>query len=237
MQSIIERLKAKDWTQAAEDLHTQGYSHLPRVLTWAECAALTAAYTQPDAYRKTIQMERYRFGQGQYKYFRYPLPSLIADIRATVYPFLAPVGNRWMEVLGETTRYPPDLEDLLASCRAHGQTEPTALILSYTTGGFNTLHQDLYGDVYFPMQLVLFLDEPDEDYTGGEFVLTEQVPRAQSKATVLTPRRGDMLVFTTSFRPIKGSRGYYRAHVKHGVSPVRGGHRHTVGIIFHDAVS
>lgn len=237
MQSIIERLKDKDWTRAAEDLHTQGYALLPRVLTLAECAALTQGYTDPGAYRKTIQMERYRFGQGQYKYFRYPLPELLAGIRATVYPFLAPVGNRWMEVLGDTTRYPATLDGLLASCRAHGQTEPTPLILSYAAGGFNTLHQDLYGDVYFPMQLVLFLDEPGEDYTGGEFVLTEQVPRAQSKATVLTPRRGDMLIFTTSFRPIKGTRGYYRAHVKHGVSPVRGGQRHTVGIIFHDAVS
>ena len=237
METIIERLKERDWTQTAEDLHTQGYALLPRVLTWAECAALTDGYADPDAYRKTVQMERYRFGQGQYKYFRYPLPQLLADIRATVYPFLAPVGNRWMEVLGEPTRYPLIHAQLLDACGSHGQTEPTALILSYAQGGFNTLHQDLYGEVYFPLQLVLFLDEPDEDYTGGEFVLTEQVPRAQSKATVLAPRRGDMLVFTTSFRPIKGSRGYYRAHVKHGVSPVRGGRRHTVGIIFHDATS
>ena len=182
-------------------------------------------------------MERYRFGLGEYKYFQYPLPGLVEDIRRSVYPHLAPVANRWMEALGEKRRYPPEHEALLQVCRDHGQDQPTILILQYGEGGFNTLHQDLYGEVYFPLQLVLFLNEPEEDYTGGEFVLMEQVPRAQSKANVLRPSRGDMLLFTTHSRPARGSRGYYRVHMKHGVSPVHGGKRHTLGIIFHDATA
>lgn len=218
-------------------MHRQGYTLIPDVLQPQECASLIAAYDADQTYRKTISMERYRFGQGTYKYFVYPLPVLINTIRETVYPYLAPIANQWMEALNNNTRFPATHAELKALCQSHHQIHPTVLILKYGAGGFNTLHQDLYGDIYFPMQLVLFLNEPGEDYTGGEFVLTEQIPRAQSKANVLQPRRGDMLLFTTSFRPVKGSRGYYRVNMKHGVSPVHSGQRHTLGIIFHDALS
>lgn len=237
MSTIIERLKAKDWDKAASDMHARGYAVIPGVLTEKECGELIGAYDAGGAYRKTIQMERYRFGMGEYKYFQYPLPELITDIRQTVYPYMAPVANKWMEVLNMDTRFPATHEALKKLCSEHNQTKPTILILKYGKDGFNTLHQDLYGDIYFPMQLVLFLSEPDLEYTGGEFVLTEQIPRAQSKANVLRPRKGDMLLFTTNFRPVKGSRGYYRVNMKHGVSPLHSGNRYTLGIIFHDALN
>jgi len=235
MNAIVESIQQKDWAKAAANLHEKGYAVVPAVLTPEECKDLIDNYAADGRYRKTINMERYRFGKGEYKYFQYPLPALITTIRETVYPFLAPVANRWMEELGLETRFPFDHETLKQRCREKGQEKPTVLILKYGPGGFNTLHQDLYGEVYFPMQLVLFLNEPGEDYTGGEFVLTEQIPRAQSKANVVQPRRGDMLLFTTNFRPQKGSRGWYRVNMKHGVSPVTSGERHTLGIIFHDA--
>jgi hypothetical protein len=233
--NITERLKQKDWARAAESLHRDGYAIVPDVLTQEECNELIGQYENEARYRKTINMERYRFGSGEYKYFQYPLPDQVTVIRETVYPYLAPVANLWMEELELDTRFPLVHGELKQRCREKGQTKPTVLILKYGKGGFNTLHQDLYGEVYFPMQLVLFLNEPGEDYTGGEFVLTEQIPRAQSKANVVQPRRGDMLLFTTNFRPVKGSRGWYRVNMKHGVSPVHGGARHTLGIIFHDA--
>src|SRR5260221_7937308 len=235
MRSIIERLQQKDWGKVAERLHREGYAVVPDVLTLDECKEMISGYDDEARYRKTINMERYRFGSGEYKYFQYPLPPLITTIRGYVYPRLAPVANRWMEELGLEIRYPLTHEELKQRCREKGQTKPTVLILKYGAGGFNTLHQDLYGEIYFPMQLVLFLNEPGEEYTGGEFVLTEQIPRAQSKACVVQPRRGDMLLFTTNFRPVKGNRGWYRVNMKHGVSPVHSGSRHTLGIIFHDA--
>lgn len=237
MKSIIERLQEKNWDQTAEDMHRQGYTIVNNVLSKSECEALTHSYHDNDLYRKTISMERYRFGSGEYKYYRYPLPALINDIRQTVYPHIAAVANKWMEVLNINQRFPASHDALKQICNDHGQIHPTVLILRYGAGGFNTLHQDLYGEIYFPMQLVLFLNEPGDDYSGGEFVLTEQIPRAQSKAIVLQPRRGDMLLFTTNFRPVKGSKGYYRVNMKHGVSPLHTGHRHTLGIIFHDALS
>ncbi|MEZ2444435.1 2OG-Fe(II) oxygenase [Chitinophaga sp. RCC_12] len=237
MKDIKQRLLAHDWQQAATQLNDRGYTLLKGVLGKAECDALINDYQADDTYRKTIVMERYRFGKGEYKYFQYPLPELVTTIRETVYPFIAPVANKWMEVLHIAQRYPDTHAALKAYCHANGQTKPTILILKYGQDGFNTLHQDLYGDIYFPMQLVVFLNEPEEDYTGGEFVLTEQIPRAQSKANVLRPQRGDMLIFTTNFRPVKGSKGYYRVNMKHGVSPVHNGNRHTLGIIFHDALS
>lgn len=224
-----------DWSAAADSLHEQGYALLPGVLDTKECRQLIVMYNDANLYRKTIAMERYRFGKGEYKYFTYPLPHLIQTIREAVYPKLVPVANAWMKALGDARVFPSDLAALLAECRTHGQDKPTVLILQYGEGGHNTLHQDLYGEVFFPMQLVLFLNEPGQDYTGGEFVLVQQTPRAQSKAMVLAPRQGDMLIFTTNFRPVKGSRGYYRVNMKHGVSPVREGSRHTLGIIFHDA--
>jgi len=231
----MKNIQTLDWEGAAASLHEHGYALLPGILNVQECRQLKNAYDDPDLYRKTITMERYRFGKGEYKYFSYPLPPLIQSIRETVYPKLAPVANAWMEALKESVTFPPDLATLQHLCRRHGQDKPTVLILQYGEGGHNTLHQDLYGEVFFPMQLVLFLDEPGRDYTGGEFVLVQQTPRAQSKAIVLTPGQGDMLIFTTNFRPVKGTKGYYRVNMKHGVSPVHQGSRHTLGIIFHDA--
>ena len=235
--TVIERLAASDWQQVAEGLHTKGFAHIPGLLRNEECHQLIGDYHHQELFRKTVIMERYRFGAGEYKYFSYPLPALIQQLREALYPELAPVANRWMAALGIDRHFPAQHTGLLELCRNNGQQLPAALILKYGQGGFNTLHQDLYGDVYFPMQAVLFLNEPGKDYTGGEFVLTEQVPRAQSKAIVLKPGKGDVLVFTTNFRPVKGSKGYYRAAMKHGVSEVGSGERYTVGIIFHDAHS
>lgn len=237
MENIIHQLQAKEWEKITEDLHTKGFSIVENVLDASQCKKMIQLYRAEGIHRKTVVMERYRFGIGEYKYFQYPLPQLISDIRETVYPYLAKVANKWMEVLNIAKVFPLVHEELKQQCHDAGQTKPTVLILKYGKGGFNTLHQDLYGDIYFPMQLVLFLNEPDQDFTGGEFVLTEQIPRAQSKAIVLKPKKGDMLLFTTNFRPVKGSKGYYRVNMKHGVSELHAGNRHTLGIIFHDALS
>lgn len=237
MKDIASRIQGISWDAVAADLNGQGYALVPGVLAKKECSELIRSYNEEGLYRKTISMERYRFGAGEYKYFRYPLPPLLQEIRQTVYPSLASIANGWMEALKEKDRYPPTLEALLNNCREHQQVNPTVLILQYAEGGFNTLHQDLYGDIYFPLQLVLFLNEPGEEYTGGEFVVTEQIPRAQSKAIVLSPKRGDLLFFTTRTRPVKGTKGYYRVNMKHGVSPLRSGKRHTAGVIFHDAIN
>jgi len=235
--SIESQIEAIDWNSVSQGLHEKGYAIIKRLLTSEQCDALIQQYDQPELYRKTITMERYRFGVGEYKYFCYPLPSILQAIRVHIYSGLVPVANAWMKALQIDQQYPTTHEELLAICRTCGQHQPTVLILKYGAGGHNTLHQDLYGDVYFPLQAVLFLNEPGEDYDGGEFVMTQQTPRAQSKAIVLQPKRGDVLVFTTNFRPVKGSIGYYRANMKHGVSNVHTGERHTLGIIFHDAAS
>jgi len=232
MKETIEKL---DWNAISNQLNEYGYALVKKVITGDECDQLAKGYDQTNLYRKTINMERYRFGQGEYKYFNYPLPLIIEEIRNHVYPHLAPVANNWMRVLNINKQFPEIHKELLDECHAHQQTRPTPLILRYDKGGYNTLHQDLYGDIYFPMQLVLFLDEPGKDYDGGEFVLIEQRPRAQSKAIVLKPGKGSILIFTTNFRPVKGAKGYYRVNMKHGVSEVTSGRRHTLGIIFHDA--
>ncbi|HVI48730.1 MAG TPA: 2OG-Fe(II) oxygenase [Chitinophaga sp.] len=234
MKPIADRLKEKDWQQITTTLHRDGFVIVKNMLTAKECDAFVEDYNADNTYRKTINMERYRFGAGEYKYFSYPLPPLITQLREGVYPYIVPVANRWMTELGLATRFPASHAEMKELCNNHGQTKPTALILKYGEGGFNTLHQDLYGEVYFPMQIVFILDQPDEDFTGGEFVITEQIPRAQSKANVLKPGKGDMIIFTTNFRPVKGSRGYYRVSMKHGVSPLHSGSRHSLGIIFHD---
>nr|WP_295928636.1 2OG-Fe(II) oxygenase [uncultured Dyadobacter sp.] len=226
-----------DWTATREQLHQKGYAVLPEALDPTECNHLVDQYGNQSLYRKTIVMERYRFGLGEYKYMSYPLPPIIQSLREQVYPKLAPLANQWMEALKQPTRYPHGFTDFQMLCEAKGQIKPTVLILKYGEGGHNTLHQDLYGDIFFPIQMVIFLSEPDADYTGGEFVLTEQIPRAQSKAIVLKPRKGDVLLFTTNFRPVQGSKGYYRVNMKHGVSEVHSGSRYTLGIIFHDALS
>lgn len=237
MEKIKEQLAKVDWQECGDQLNNRGFALVPGLLDQDQCNALCALYDQPDLYRKTVQMERYRFGYGEYKYFDYPLPGMLGELRKTLYPQLAPTANLWMNVLGIEKRFPGSFAELQAQCHAALQNKPTVLILKYAKGGFNTLHQDLYGELFFPMQALLFLNEPGEEYTGGEFVLTEQVPRAQSRAIVLSPRKGDLLIFTTNFRPVKGSKGYYRVNMKHGVSEVTSGKRHTLGIIFHDALS
>jgi len=215
----------------------RGYVIVPQVLSASECAELRQNYDHPALYRKTITMARYRFGLGEYKYFRYPLPHIITQLREQVYEKILPVANNWMQQLKQDTRFPDTHAEMRARCATNNQLLPTVLILKYGKEGFNTLHQDLYGDIFFPMQMVFMLDEPGEDYTGGEFVITEQIPRAQSKANVLQPRRGDMLIFATNYRPVKGMQGFYKVNMKHGVSPVHSGNRHSLGIIFHDALT
>jgi len=237
MENIEKRIAAYDWEQLSDDLHQKGYAQLPSLLTAEECEQLKWGYDNASFYRKTIVMARYRFGLGEYKYFNYPLPDLIQRIRTNVYPKLAPIANTWFRVLNQDVQFPLEHAELLARCQSNGQEKATVLILKYAAGGFNTLHQDLYGDVYFPMQMVLMLSEPEKDYDGGEFVLTQQIPRAQSKAIVLKPKKGDALIFTTNFKPEKGTRGYYRVNMKHGVSELRNGERYSLGIIFHDASS
>lgn len=234
---MIEKIKAINWENITEEMHGKGYAIIPKLVTNEQCTDLINEYNNQNAYRKTVVMERYRFGLGEYKYFNYPLPNLIQSIRENIYPKLSPIANAWMKVLNIDKIFPATHQQLLEQCHANNQKKATVLILKYGIGGHNTLHQDLYGEVYFPLQTVLFLNEPDEDFTGGEFVLTQQTPRAQSKAIVLKPKRGDMLIFTTNFRPVKGSKGYYRVNMKHGVSEIHSGERHTLGIIFHDALS
>lgn len=237
MHEIADKIEAIDWQAVSDDMNDTGYAVLPGFLTLEHCKSLISRFDNTGEYRKTVVMERYRFGLGSYKYWDYPLPDLVQALRESLYPKLAPIANLWMKVLRLDNCFPTSYKELQAACHAAEQRKPTPLILKYGEGGYNTLHQDLYGDVYFPIQAACFLSEPEEDYTGGEFVLTEQVPRAQSKAIVLKPKRGDMIIFTTNFRPIKGTRGYYRANMRHGVSQVHSGERYTMGLIFHDAVS
>ena len=232
-----EKIQSIDWQKIAEEMHEKGFATVPKLLTNDQCVELIRSYDDPAFYRKTVVMERYRFGLGEYKYFAYPLPDLIQSIRESIYPKLAPIANTWMKLLNIPTTFPAAHPELLRQCAENNQTKATVLMLKYGKGGHNTLHQDLYGDVYFPIQIVLFLNEPDQDFTGGEFVLMQQTPRAQSKAIVLKPKKGDVLIFATNFRPVKGSKGYYRVNMKHGVSEVHNGERHTLGIIFHDALS
>ncbi len=237
MKSLIDKIEAIDWDIIAMGMHEKGYAIIPELISKKNCQELSDLYTVDTKYRKTVVMERYRFGRGEYKYFDYPLPEIVKTLRENIYPKLVPIANLWMKALKIETQFPSVFSQLQNQCHKSNQLKPTPLILKYKKGGFNTLHQDLYGDVYFPMQAVLFLNKPDVDFTGGEFVLTQQTPRAQSKAIVLQPKQGDMLVFATKFRPIKGIKGYYRAHMKHGVSEVHRGERQTLGIIFHDATS
>lgn len=237
MDNIIEKLESANWENIKGMMDQNGYTLIPKLLTNEQCEELKANYYNDKLYRKTVVMERYRFGLGEYKYFNYPLPAIIETIRTNIYPHLAPIANGWFNALNIERCFPLVHKDLLRQCHENNQNKATVLILKYGKDGHNTLHQDLYGDVYFPIQIVLFLNEVDKDFTGGEFVLTEQTPRSQSKAIVLTPGKGDALIFTTNFRPVKGKKGYYKVNMKHGVSAVLGGERNTLGIIFHDAVS
>jgi hypothetical protein len=224
-----------DWTKIATDLNTAGYSKISKLLTADECLQLQSYYDDEKLYRSTINMQRYRFGKGEYKYFSYPLPLVIQSLREKMYEPLALIANDWMYHLKIDLAYPKDHKSFISQCHAKGQTRPTPLILRYETGGFNTLHQDLYGEIYFPFQVVIVLTQKGREHEGGELVFVEQLPRAQSKAEVISPDQGDAIIFTTNFRPVKGSKGFYRAKMKHGVSPLRSGRRFAVGIIFHDA--
>lgn len=237
MENLKTNLATTDWQSVSESMNEKGFAIIPKILPTEQCDELMQEYNNENLYRKTVVMERYRFGLGEYKYFKYPLPKIIQTLRETIYPKLSPIANLWMKVLNIDKIFPETFEELQSLCHQNNQLKPTPLILKYGKGGFNTLHQDLYGDIYFPMQTVLVLNEPDKDFTGGEFVLTQQTPRAQSKAIVLKPQKGDILIFTTNFRPVKGTRGYYRVNMKHGVSEVISGERHTLGVIFHEATS
>ncbi|MEM1337598.1 MAG: 2OG-Fe(II) oxygenase [Bacteroidota bacterium] len=234
---IQNKIATLDWTGIANALHTKGYCIVPKLLSPKQCKALIALYEQPSLFRKQVIMAQHRFGKGAYKYFDYPLPETVADLRRTLYPKLSGIANGWMKALKIAKVYPDSLWELQQKCAENGQNKPTPLLLKYEKGGFNTLHQDIYGTVYFPMQALFLLTEPETDFTGGEFVITQQIPRAQSKAIVLQPKKGDMIVFATNYRPIKGTRGYYRAKMRHGVSEVHSGKRRALGIIFHDAAS
>jgi hypothetical protein len=216
-------------------LFADGCVLVPGLLAASECAALRASYERDALFRSRVVMERHRFGRGEYRYFAYPLPPLVERLRREMYALLAPLANQWMERLGSAERFPLDLTELLARCGEHEQTRPTPLLLKYGAGDFNCLHQDLYGEIAFPLQATVFLNAPNLDYTGGEFVLAEQRPRTQTRIEVFAPQRGDALIFPNRYRPLTGTRGTYRAAVRHGVSTVRSGERYTLGLIFHDA--
>ncbi len=229
------RISQLDWQAVEESLWTQGYATLPQVLTSEECAALIRLYAQPTRFRKRVNMAQHRFGVGEYQYFTDPLPRLVTQLRTQAYPPLARIANRWMAALKQPETFPPTLARFLTRCQEQGQIKPTPLLLYYEQDGYNCLHQDVYGPVAFPLQLAFFLSCPQTDYTGGEFLLLEQRPRAQSRGIALTLRQGQGLIFTTRYRPVRGTRGYYRLAVRHGVSTVTSGQRYTLGIIFHNA--
>jgi uncharacterized protein len=233
--TIADRLSELDWPVLHQSLWDRGYALTSPLLTPDECQELVSMYSDDSNFRSHIIMARYRFGQGDYKYFNYPLPDIIQDLREHSYPYIAPLANKWNKVMGLTDKFPPEHSAFLARCKKNGQSRATPLILHYETGDFNCLHQDVYGDVAFPLQLTCFLSRAGTDYQGGEFVLVEQQPRAQSKAEVIQPAQGQVLVFTTRYRPVKGSRGFYRTNFKHGVSRVRQGTRFTLGVIYHDS--
>jgi hypothetical protein len=231
-----DRLKALDWTQFCADLDLQGNAVIERLISPAECDALVALYPIEDLFRSRVVMGRHGFGRGEYKYFRYPLPELITRLRAMLYPRLAPIANRWHAALGIDVRFPQKHVQFIERCHAAGQRRPTPLLLRYGPGDYNCLHQDLYGEHVFPLQVTLLLAAPERDFTGGEFVMSEQRPRTQSRAEVVPLRQGDAVIFAVHQRPVRGSRGVYRVNLRHGVSRVRSGQRHSAGIIFHDAV-
>jgi hypothetical protein len=231
----VARVNALEWQQIGKNLDEQGSALLQGVLSPGECRALAALYPEESIFRSRVVMGRHGFGRGEYKYFSYPLPGLIQGLRTALYPRLTPVANRWNIAMGIEVRYPESHEDFLQRCHDAGQQRPTPLLLQYGEGDFNCLHQDLYGEHVFPIQVAILLSEPQRDFTGGEFVLTEQRPRMQSRPEVVPLRQGDAVAFAVHHRPVQGTRGTYRVNLRHGVSRLRSGQRHTVGIIFHDA--
>jgi hypothetical protein len=226
---------ARDWSEVAGSLDRTGCAVLGGVLSAEECAALAESYPVDAMFRSKVVMARHGFGRGEYQYFSYPLPERVAALREALYPPLAQIANRWSEAMGLETRYPEQLKEYLEICHEAGQTKPTPLLLSYQEGDYNCLHQDLYGEHVFPLQATVLLSEPGQDFTGGAFVLTEQRPRMQSRVEVVELRRGDCVLFPVRYRPVKGTRGFYRVAMRHGVSRVRSGKRYTLGVIFHDA--
>jgi hypothetical protein len=228
-------VSAVNWKEVAVDLDSRGSAVIERLLEPAECAALAALYPDSGLFRSRVVMARHGFGRGEYQYFGYPLPNIVRDLRTALYARLVPVANRWNEVLGMPDRYPEEHARYLAHCHAAGQTRPTPLLLRYGPGDYNCLHQDLYGELVFPLQVTILLSEPGRDFAGGEFVMTEQRPRMQSRVEVVPLAQGDAVVFAVNHRPVEGARGVYRMKLRHGVSRVRSGERHTLGIIFHDA--
>ncbi len=233
--SIDTRVEMLDWATASTHLDHHGWAMFEQLLTADECETIAGFYADDRRFRSHVVMARHGFGRGEYKYFAYPLPDIVAHLRTTMYPKLAPIANRWNESMGIDVRYPGAHADFITRCHDPGQTRPPPLLLQYGADDYNCLHQDLYGEHVFPLQVAILLSEPEKDFTGGEFVLTEQRPRMQSLAEVVPLRRGDGVVFAVHTRPVQGTRGTYRVNMRHGVSRLRSGHRHTVGVIFHDA--
>jgi hypothetical protein len=234
-ENAAERVGRLDWQRVSQELDENGNTQLPRMLSAKECDTLAALYADDKHFRSRVVMERYSFGRGEYKYFRYPLPDIISELRTTLYSHLATVANRWNQVMGIDVRYPKDHADYLHRCHHAGQLRPTPLLLQYGSDDFNCLHQDLYGEHVFPIQVTILLSEPGRDFTGGEFILVEQRPRMQSRAEVAALAKGDAVAFAVHNRPVRAKRGFYRANFRHGVSRLRSGQRYTLGIIFHDA--
>jgi hypothetical protein len=232
---VAERVKAIDWKRISTELDAEGSAVIENLLSTAECSALAALYPDEKRFRSRVVMSRHGFGRGEYKYFSYPLPDLIARLRAALYPPLAVIANRWNSAMGVDVRFPGQHAAFIRRCHAAGQSRPTPLLLQYGADDYNCLHQDLYGELVFPLQATILLSEPGRDFTGGEFVITEQRPRMQSRPVVIPLCQGDAVVFAVHHRPVQGTRGVYRVNLRHGVSRVRSGHRHTAGIVFHDA--
>jgi len=232
---INTRVEAVDWASVSTHLDGYGWAMLKTLLTADECESIAALYEDDRRFRSRVVMASHGFGRGEYKYFAYPLPDTVAALRAALYPRLAPIANRWNESMSIDVRFPDGLAEFIRRCHKAGQTRPTPLLLQYGAGDFNALHQDVYGEHVFPLQTTILLSEPEKDFTGGEFVLTEQRPRMQSRAEVVPLHRGDAVIFAVRDRPVQGTRGTYRVALRHGVSRLRSGHRHTVGVIFHDA--
>jgi hypothetical protein len=229
------RIRVYEWDAVTDELGGHGAAVLPGMLTPEECGRIAALYSRPEHFRSHVVMARHGFGKGEYRYFNYPLPDLVGSLRTALYRHLAPIANDWNEHMGEPSRYPAEHSDFLQRCHESGQNRPTPLLLSYIEGDYNCLHQDIYGDLAFPLQVAILLSRPGEDFSGGEFVITEQRPRMQTRVEVVPLRQGDGVVFAVRNRPVRGSRGHYRVNLRHGVSRVRSGRRQTLGIIFHDA--
>ena len=232
---VESRVGTFDWTSIATHLDAHGWAMADKLLDAEECAVIAGLYDDDRRFRSHVIMARHGFGLGEYKYFDYPLPDIVADLRTAIYPRLVPIANRWNESMGIHVRYPDVHADFIGRCHKAGQTRPTPLLLQYATGDYNALHQDVYGEHVFPLQMTILLSESERQFTGGEFVLTEQRPRMQSRAEVVPLRRGDAVIFAVHHRPVQGTRGTYRVNLRHGVSRLRSGHRHTMGVIFHDA--